>query len=110
MNNVIMTGYVSTQPELKHTQQGKEVCTFRLCVKNIKRTYDFFTIVCWNNTAEYVTKNFSKGDGIEVLGRIQEKTWTDSNTGKKRSTFEIVANNVEFSKTPKHQAKDATVS
>ena len=98
MNKVVLSGYISTEIELKHTTQDVAVVSFRLGIRKSKGEYDFFTVVCWKNTAEFVAKHFAKGDGIEVSGRLVTRTWQDNNTGKNRSTVEITAEAVDFGK------------
>jgi single-strand DNA-binding protein len=56
---------------------------------------DFFDIVCWKNTAEFVEKYFSKGKMAIVNGRLQGRSWTDKD-GNKRKTVEVVADSVYF--------------
>ena len=98
MNKVILSGYIATDLELKHTQNSVAVCSFRLGVRRTKGEYDFYTIVCWKTNAEFLTQHFSKGDGIEVAGRLITRYWDDKTTGKKRSAVEITAENIDFGK------------
>lgn len=107
MNKVILTGYISTDLELKHTQQNTPVCSFRLGIRQSKDKYDFFTVVCWKSTAEFLVKHFSKGDGIEVSGRLTTRTWQDKATGKNRVAVEITADAIDFGKGGK--ADDAQI-
>ena len=60
-----------------------------------QNTADFFTIVTWRNTAEFVSRSFRKGRPILVCGQLQNRTWTDSQ-GVKRYATEIVADEVDF--------------
>lgn len=101
-NKVFETGYIASDIELKQTNEGTNVTSFKLAVKRprTKDKTDFFTVVCWRNNAEFVSKYFSKGSGIEVSGYLQSRTWEDQN-GEKRYAIEIVAEDVDFGKKSK---------
>ena len=105
MNIAIISGYVSSDIELKTVKDGVYVCDFSLAVKRpgIKDTTDFINVVCWRKTAEFVTKFFQKGDGMEVSGIITTRSWKDEN-GNSKHTTEILANQIEFGKKRKETA------
>lgn len=102
MNKVILTGYIASDPELKTTPQGVHVTTLSVAVKRPRSsdTTDFFTVICWRNTAEFVTKYFRKGSGIEVSGYLTKRKWQDKN-GNNRTADEIIAEEVDFGKKSK---------
>lgn len=101
LNKVILIGHLVADPELKQTQTGVSVCSFRIGVtrrfKNADGQYqsDFIDIVTWRQTAEFVTKYFKKGKPICVVGSLQTRTWTDQQ-GQKRYNVEVVADEVSF--------------
>lgn len=99
-NTVILSGRLTANPELKTTQGGKSVCNFSIAVeRKVKQggeyPADFFNIVAWGNTAEFVSKYFSLGQMIGVEGTLQTRKYTDKD-GHNRTAFEILANNVQF--------------
>lgn len=100
-NKVILIGNLVADPELKQTQSGIPVTSFRIAVgrRFAKSTdaqqADFIDIVCWRQTAEFVTRYFSKGKSILVCGSLQSRSWTDQN-GNKRYATEVVADEVSF--------------
>ena len=101
-NKVILIGNLVADPELKKTQSGISVTSFRIAVgrrfssKDSEAPQaDFIDIVCWRSTAEFVTQYFTKGRPILVCGQLQSRTWTDQN-GQKRYTVEVVADEVMF--------------
>ncbi len=100
-NKVILMGNLVADPELKTTPSGVSVTTIRIAVgrrfakQGDEVTADYFTIVCWRQTAEFVAKYFNKGRPILVSGVLQSRSWTDQN-GQKRSTVEVVADEVSF--------------
>ncbi len=100
-NKVILIGNLVADPELKKTQSGVSVTTFRIAVnrrftrQGEQPQTDFFDIDVWRDQAEFVTKFFTKGKSILVCGRLQNHTWTDSN-GQKRYSTKVVADEVAF--------------
>jgi single-strand DNA-binding protein len=107
-NTVILTGRLTADPELKSTQSGVSVTSFRVAVERRfkqgeKKQADFINCVAWRGTAEFVTKHFSKGALIGIEGSIQTRDYTDKD-GKNRTAFEVVANNVHFVESKKAEA------
>lgn len=100
-NKIILVGNLVADPELKQTQSGVAVSTFRIAVsRRFTRAgeqpqTDFFDIVAWRQTAEFVTRFFTKGRPILVCGSLQTRSWTDAN-GNKRISYEIVADECSF--------------
>ena len=101
LNNVVLMGRLTADPELRHTSNGVAVTSFTLAVNRsyakagTERVTDFIDIVAWRNTAEFVTKYFIKGQLVAVEGSIQTRTYQDKD-GNNRKAFEVVANNVHF--------------
>ena len=101
LNHVVLMGRLTRDPELRHTQSGTAVASFSLAVdrdfgsRDGDRQTDFIDIVAWRNTAEFVSKYFTKGRMAVVSGRLQIRDWTDKDGGKRRSA-EVVADNVYF--------------
>ena len=95
MNTVILSGYISWGPELRRTESGKAVCSFKLAVRRSREGTDFLPITCWESTAEFVTRNFHKGSRVEVTAKLRQNTWTDSD-GSKHYDTAIVASSVDF--------------
>lgn len=99
-NKTIIAGNISSEVELKQTQNGTSVCSFNVAVsrysKDTQETKaDFFTVVAWQAKAEFVSRYFSKGKPILVCGRLENRSWTDKN-GNKRISTEIIAEEVSF--------------
>lgn len=99
-NKVILMGRLVADPDLKQTPSGISVCSFSIAVDRSysnggERQTDFIDIVAWRQTAEFVSKYFSKGKMIIVEGSIQARTYQDKN-GNKRKAVEVVADNVQF--------------
>ena len=100
MNNVSLIGRLTADPELKNSQNGTAYVRFSIAVdrqysRDKEKQTDFINIVAWKGTAEFVCKYFTRGQRIGITGRIQTSSYTDQN-GNKRSSFDVVANDVEF--------------
>ena len=101
LNCVTLMGRLVADPELRTTQTGRSVATFRIAVdrsfvkQGEQRQADFITIVAWENTANFVCRYFQKGSMIAIQGRIQTRSYED-NTGAKRTAFEVLATEVSF--------------
>ena len=100
-NKAILIGNLTADPELKMTQSGVPVTTFTIaCQRRFAKETDavkadFINIVAWRQSAEFVTKYFTKGRPILVEGSIQTRNYT-AQDGSKRYVTEVVADNVSF--------------
>lgn len=94
-------GKLVGDPELKSTNTGTSVTSFRIAVdrsyvvQGKERRADFFDIVAWRSSAEFVCRNFSKGSLIAIDGQLQSRQYT-TKYGQNRTAIEIVADNVSF--------------
>ena len=102
LNHIVLMGRLTRDPELRRTGSGVAVASFSLAVdrdfgsrESGEKETDFIDIVAWRNTAEFVSKYFTKGRMAIVSGRLQIRTWTDKE-GNKRRSAEVVADNVYF--------------
>jgi len=101
LNYIVMMGRLTQNPELRRTQAGDAVCSFRIaCDRDYKdksgnRETDFVDVVAWRGLAETVAKYFAKGRTAIVEGRLQIRPWTDKD-GNKRYATEILAEHVRF--------------
>jgi len=100
MNNVVLVGRLTRDPELRTTPNGIATCQISLAVNGIpnangERTTDFINIVVWRRQAENVAKYCSKGSQVGVVGRIHTRSY-DANDGSKRYVTEVVADNITF--------------
>ncbi len=107
LNQIVLMGRLTRDPELRRTQNGTAVASFTLAVDrdfsgrdSVEKQTDFIDIVAWRNTAEFVSKYFIKGQLVAVSGRLQIRDWTDKDGGKRRSA-EVVADNVYFADSKK---------
>lgn len=103
LNKVILCGRLTAEPELKTTPSGVSVTTFNIAVNRKYQSRgeggapqaDFISVVAWRQTAEFITRYFSKGNAICITGSIQTRTWQDQQ-GNKRYITEVVADEAMF--------------
>lgn len=111
-NKVIMMGRITHDLELKTTPSGVSVCTFGIAVdrryqnKDEEKKTDFFNVIAWRQTAEFVTRYFAKGRMILVEGEMQTRQYTDKN-GNPATWYEINADHVSFTGEKKADAQSA---
>lgn len=106
-NKVILIGNLTKNPELRYTPSGVPVASFGLAVnrkfrqgEELKEEVCFVDIVVFGKTAEHCGQYLSKGSGVIVDGRLQQRRW-ETEDGQKRSKHEVVAQTVNF--LPKRQ-------
>ncbi|MGN0982035.1 MAG: single-stranded DNA-binding protein [Candidatus Limivicinus sp.] len=102
LNHITIMGRLTRDPELRYTQSQTPVASFTLAVDRDfggrdggEKQTDFIDCVAWRQTAEFVSKYFTKGRMAVVSGRLQIRDWTDREGGKRRSA-EVVVDNVYF--------------
>lgn len=97
LNKVILMGRLAADPELRTTQSGISVASFRI---GVARDYDreqtdWIHIVAWRQTAEFVSKYFSRGSMIALEGTLQSRQYQDRD-GNNRTAYEVQADRVWF--------------
>ena len=104
LNVVAIMGRLARDPELRQTTTGNNVASFRIACDRGRRDAngqsqaDWFDVVAWDRTAEFVCKYFQKGSLIVIDGRLQSRSYQDK-TGNNRTAIEIVANNISVAGT-----------
>ncbi|HAW60096.1 MAG TPA: single-stranded DNA-binding protein [Actinobacteria bacterium] len=103
LNRVVLIGNLTRDPELRFTPSGTSVANFGIAI-NRRRTnrqgeradsVDYFNVVVWGRLAELCNEYIGKGAPVAVEGRLQSRSW-ETQDGQKRSTVEVVAENVQF--------------
>ena len=103
LNKVFLIGNLTRDPELRYIPSGTAVTTFTVASNRAyvnqagekKEDVCFVRVVVWARRAEVCAEFLSKGSPVFVEGRLQSRAWEDQN-GQKRSTIEVIANNVQF--------------
>lgn len=113
LNHIDLMGRLVRDPELRYTQSQLPVVSFRIAVDRDfggrdggEKQADFIDIVAWRNTAEFVSKYFTKGSMAVISGRLQMRDWTDRD-GNKRTSAEVVADNVYFGDSKRNRDDNA---
>lgn len=113
LNHIVTMGRLVRDPELRHTQSGIPVTSFTIaCDRDYKdangdKATDFIDVVAWRNTADFVSRYFTKGRMAVIDGRLQLRDWTDRE-GNRRRSAEILANIVNFGDSrPQQQSQTA---
>ncbi len=102
VNQVVLMGNLTRDPELRQTPNGQNVCSFSLALNRSYRNQtgdwqeatDYVDIVAWGPLAERVSQYLSKGRRALIQGRLQSRSWEQD--GQKRNKVEVVANDVTF--------------
>ena len=105
LNNVIIMGRLTRDPEKRTTQSGVSVASFTLAVDRDysgaeEKQTDFIDCTAWRHSAEFVSKYFAKGSMAIVKGRLQIDNYTD-NDGNKRKSAKVIADNIYFGESKK---------
>jgi len=104
VNKVILVGRLGRDPETRFTSGGQAVCNFTMATDETfkdrngerqKRT-EWHRITIWGKLAEIAQKYLKKGQLVFIEGRIQQRQWDDQKTGTKRTSFDIVANEMRM--------------
>ena len=102
LNKVILMGRLTRDPEFRQTTSGVPVCRFSIAINRQfankqtgERETDFVDCVAWRNTAEFVSRYFSKGNMILVEGQLRNDNYTDNN-GVKHYRMNVFVDNVSF--------------
>lgn len=106
INRVILTGNLTKDPELRNLPSGMAVCSLRLACNTRRKDGDqwvdkpnYFDVTIWGRQGENAAQYLSKGRPVAVDGRLEWREWQDQ-SGNKRQSVEIVADNVQFLSSP----------
>ena len=102
INNVVLVGRLTRDPEMRYTQNGIAVTNFRIAVdrrfgrdEQGNKPTDFIDIAAWRKTGELCAQFLSKGALVGIEGRLQVRNWT-AQDGQSRTSYEVQAENVSF--------------
>lgn len=106
MNTVTLMGRIASDLELKRTQNGKVMMSFMLAVSRQKDTTDFIRCTAWGKSAEFISRYFTKGRMIALLGYIHAGTYTDRD-GNSKYIMNVVVEKSFFTGEKKSQQNTA---
>lgn len=98
INQVILLGRLTRDPEQRTTASGKNVVSFGIAVDRQSQDdqADFFNITAWDKLGDLVMQYLSKGRRVLIQGRLRQDSWEDKDTGKRQSRIEVTASDVTF--------------
>ena len=110
INQVILMGRLTRDPEQRTTTSGRTVVSFSIAVDRQTQDdqADFFDVTAWEKLGELVMQYLSKGRRVLVQGRLRQDSWEDKETGKRRSRIEVVASDVTFLDGPSGDTASST--
>ncbi len=114
LNKVLLMGNLTRDPELRYLPSGQPVTTFSMAMNRVynsptgekKEEVSYVRVVVWARMAEICNEYLKKGSPVFVEGRLQSRSW-EGQDGSKRSTIEVVAQNVQFLPRGQGQARTA---
>ncbi len=99
LNNCILTGNLGADPEVFYSSEGEPIATFNLAFRSSKKSKTgWIKITCFRRLAEVAEKYLHKGARIGIVGTLDPQKW-ESDEGVQRSSFQLIANSIEFIKT-----------
>jgi single-strand DNA-binding protein len=98
LNNCILTGNLGADPEVFYSSDGDPISTFNLAFKSSKKNTGWIKVTCFHRLAEIAEKYLHKGARIGIVGTLDQQKW-ESDEGVQRSSFQLIANTLEFIKT-----------
>ncbi|MCB9732231.1 MAG: single-stranded DNA-binding protein [Deltaproteobacteria bacterium] len=104
VNKVIIIGNLGADPDVRTTQSGQTVATLSIATSENFTTRDgqrqerteWHRVVVWNKLAELAQRYLQKGRKVYIEGRIQTRSWDDQQTGQKKYSTEIIAQEMTF--------------
>lgn len=115
LNQVVIMGRLTRDPELRYTPSNLPVVSFSIAVtrnysSEVGETQtDFINVVAWRKTAEFISQWFVKGQMIIVVGSLQSSSWTDKN-GNNRTAINVVASEVQFGEPKRNREENANAA
>ena len=102
INRVIITGNLTTDPDLRSTPSGTAVCSLRVACNTRRKDGEewvdkpnYFNVTVWGGQGENVARYLSKGRPVAIDGRLEWREW-EAQDGSKRQAVDIIADSVQF--------------
>lgn len=102
LNKVMIIGRLGADPEMRYTPSGSPVTTFRVATSRqwkdsngeTREETEWFSTVAWNKLAEICNQYLTKGTRVYIEGRLQTRSWEDTQSGQTRYKTEVIANDM----------------
>jgi single-strand DNA-binding protein len=98
LNQTILTGNLGADPEVFYSSEGNPIASFNIAFRSSKKKTGWIKVVCFGKLAEVSEKYLHKGARIGVIGTLDNQKW-ETDEGIQRSSFQLIANTLEFIKT-----------
>ncbi len=98
LNTCVITGNLGADPEVFYSSSGDPIASFSLAFQSGKNKTSWIKVTCFKHLAEVSEKYLHKGARIAVVGALDQQKW-ETNNGESKTTFQILANSIEFIKT-----------
>lgn len=105
INRVVLTGNLTFDPELRSLPSGTSVCRLRVACNTRRKNNatgewedkpNYFDVTVWGAQGENCARYLTKGRGVAIDGRLEWREWQDKESGKNRSSVDIIAESVQF--------------
>ena len=105
MNQIILLGNMTRNPEITINQEGKKFAKYDIAVNRSFKSgngpeTDYFHCISFGKQADFLEKYFQKGSRILIVGRAQNNNYTNKN-GEKVYSYQVITEKVEFGDTKK---------
>jgi single-strand DNA-binding protein len=108
MNQAVIIGNLTRDPELKALPSGVKVCNFSVATNESytdsngqkQESVEYHNVIVFGRQAETTAQYMRKGSQVLIIGKIQTRSWEDKDTGKKLYRTEINARRVQFGRNP----------
>jgi single-strand DNA-binding protein len=98
LNQCVLTGNLGADPEVFYNPEGSAVTSFNIAFHSSKKKTGWIKVVCFQKLAEVASQYLHKGARIGIIGTLDQNKW-ESNEGVQKSSFQLIANSLEFIKT-----------
>jgi single-strand DNA-binding protein len=98
LNQITLVGNLGADPEVFFSSEGDQVTSFNLAFRASKKNTGWIKVTCFNKLAEIASNHLHKGARIGIQGALDQHHW-NAQDGSPRSSFQILANSIEFIKT-----------
>ena len=105
LNSCTLTGNLGADPEIFYSSEGDPIATFNLAFRSSKKKTNWIKVTCFNKLAEVTEKYLHKGARIAIIGTLDQQKW-ETDEGVQRSSFQLIANTVEFIKINHQEFED----
>jgi single-strand DNA-binding protein len=109
LNQCVITGNLGGDPEIFYSSEGNPVTSFNIAFHSSKKKTCWIKVVAFQKLADICGQYLHKGAKIAVIGTLDQNKW-ETDEGQNRSTFQLIANNIEFIKTDGRGFKEGVQS